>query len=148
MVHPLKTTGIGVELRAEWALVDVLLGPLIHQCPLQARERHRIAVGLDQVLANLGTDRLEHEAQMPEHRVISQDRVARLQQITGTDCRQHRGKHTPPPADFADTRTPGEQRRGNRKTCKGQESDERGHRLGSSLGFSAWGRKRVKRREV
>jgi hypothetical protein len=78
VVDPLVPDGADVELGAERSLVRIALGPLVDERALLTRERSGVAIVLDEVLADLRAEELEQEAQVADHRVVAQDRVARL----------------------------------------------------------------------
>ena len=88
VVDPLVADRADVHLGAERSLVGLALGALIDQRALLARERRRLAIALDEVLAHLRPDELEQEAQVADHRVVAQDRVARLHHVAQADQRQ------------------------------------------------------------
>ena len=81
MRHPLVPFGIGVTLRAKRVLVRIALGALVDERALRPRERRSLVVALNKVLANLGPDEFEHEAQVPNDGVVAQNRALGLQQV-------------------------------------------------------------------
>ena len=88
MVDPLVADGVDIELGAKGPLVAVALGALVNQAALLARKRRGFVVAFDEVLADLGTDEFQQEAQMPDDRVVAQHRVAALVGVTPTQAHQ------------------------------------------------------------
>ena len=85
VVHPLVFVAVDVVLRAEGALVELVLGALIDDRPLVAREWHAFLVRLEEVLAHLRADVLQDEAQVRRDRVVAQDRVPALCEIADSE---------------------------------------------------------------
>ena len=81
MVDPFIAVGAHVQLRAKWAVVRLALGALVHEGALRPRERCGFRVAFDEVLAHLRPDVLQHESQVPDDRIVAQDRVAGLLHI-------------------------------------------------------------------
>ncbi len=81
MVQPLIVVAVDVVMGAEWPGLQRLLGALIDDGALVAREGHAVLLVLEEILAQLGADVLEDEAQMGGDRVIAQDRVLGLDEI-------------------------------------------------------------------
>jgi len=102
VVDPFVAFGLHVELGAQRALVGVALGALVHQRALLARERGGLVVALDEVLAHLGSDELEQEAQVADHRVVAQDRVAALAHVAHAGDHAHQAQHGPEAAGVGD----------------------------------------------
>ncbi len=103
MLHPLVVGLVDIELGAEGPLVERLLGALIDDSALIAREGSAIIVGFEEILAHLGADFLEEEAEMGDDGIIAQDRVAGLGRIAkpareyhGADDQRHDGIITAP----------------------------------------------------
>src|SRR3546814_8034799 len=88
MVDPLVAGAVDVVLGTEGHHVDHVLRTLVHQRALASRERHFLHVVLDEVLADLGADRLEQVAKVREDRVVAAQRGARLQHVPGAQQRQ------------------------------------------------------------
>lgn len=78
MVDPLVLLGVEIHLGAERALVHIVLGTLVGNGTLGARERGLVGVGLDEILAYLGPDVFEEETQVRDDRIIATDRVPPL----------------------------------------------------------------------
>ncbi len=102
MVDPLVAFGLHVELGAQRALVGVALGALVHQRALLARERGSLVVALDEVLAHLGADELEQEAQVADHGIVAQDRVAALAHVAHAGDHPHQAQQGPEAAGVDD----------------------------------------------
>ena len=85
MADPFESFRIDVVLGPERTLVEHHLGALIHHRPLVAAERSSSFVVFEEILAHLGSHLFEQEAQMGRDRIISQHRVARLDQVAGLD---------------------------------------------------------------
>ncbi len=100
VVDPFVTDLHHVDLRAEGPLVGLALGALVHQGALLARKGHLLAVGLDEVLPDLRPDELQQEAQVSQHRIVAQDRVARLQHIAQAQRGQRQRRQRPPQGDL------------------------------------------------
>src|SRR6185437_4632833 len=81
MVDPLEVVAIDVLLRAEGALVESPLGALIDDRALRPVEGRAVGVALEEVLADLGTDLLEREADIGEDRVVAAEAVPPLHEI-------------------------------------------------------------------
>ena len=89
VVDPLVAHLLDVHLRAEGPVVRLTLGALVHQRALLSREGCGLVVALDEVLADLGADEFQQEAQVPDDGVVAQDGVLRLPQVVQAD--QHTG---------------------------------------------------------
>ncbi|MPL94347.1 hypothetical protein SDC9_40500 [bioreactor metagenome] len=92
MGQPLIARAIDLHLGAEGARVLDVLRALVDDRALLAREGFLVGIALDQVLPDLGADLLEQEAQMPDHRVVAQDRVFRLDDVAHAhhrECPKH-----------------------------------------------------------
>ena len=76
---------VDVDLGAERLLGVDALRPLVDDRALIAVERAAVEVPLDEVLLELGTDRLEQVAHVPEDRIVAQDRVPPLHQVPDAD---------------------------------------------------------------
>src|SRR3546814_10632744 len=83
MVDPLVAGAVDVVLGTEGHHVDHVLRTLVHQRALAPRERHFLHVVLDEVLADLGADRLEQVAKVREDRVVarSEEHTSELQSL-------------------------------------------------------------------
>ena len=81
VVDPLVALGMYIEHGAKGAFVRLAFGALVNQRPLGPRERVALVVAFNEVLANFGANKFEHEAQMPNHGVVAQNGVARLAHI-------------------------------------------------------------------
>src|SRR6185437_16762546 len=65
-----------------------LLGALVDDGALVARERRPVLLALKKILADLGPDFFQDEANMRRERIVAQHRVPRLNEIDSTDHRQ------------------------------------------------------------
>lgn len=81
MVQPFIVVAVDVVMGAERPLVERLLGALIDDGALVAREGHAVLLVLEKILTKLGADMLEDEADMRGDRVIAQNSVLGLNQI-------------------------------------------------------------------
>jgi hypothetical protein len=88
MVDPFVAGAPDVDLGPERPVVRFALGALVDQRALRARERRRLLVALDEVLAQFRPDVLEQEAQVADHRIVAQDGVARLAPVVQAERRQ------------------------------------------------------------
>ena len=88
MVEPFVARGIDVVLRAERPLVQRPLGALVDDGALVAGKRRAVFFAFEKILADLGADLLEDEADMRRERIVAQHRVPRLQHVVGADHRQ------------------------------------------------------------
>ena len=70
-----------VVVGAEPEVGVLALGRRVHPAPLVAAERPLLVVVGDDVLAQLGTDRLEEEAEVPDDREVAQDGVLLLHEV-------------------------------------------------------------------
>ena len=89
MHHPLKTSGVYVQLRAKGTLVRLAFGALVDQRALRPREGHGLGIVLNKVLADFGADEFEEKTQMGDHRVVAQNRAAVLGHIAHANHHQH-----------------------------------------------------------
>ena len=96
MIDPLVVHRIGAAQGAERHRVHLVLGALVDQCPLLARERHVFQVALHEVLADLRADRFQPVAEVRHHRIVAAQRAALLQQVPGPQ-RHHRGSQADAP---------------------------------------------------
>ena len=78
--------GIDIALRAEGLLVELAFGALIDNGPPLAGEWAAIGIGLEEVLADFWPHFLQQETDMTEDRVIAQDSMVRLDQVTNAKC--------------------------------------------------------------
>jgi hypothetical protein len=76
---------------AEGTLVEIALGPLIGNHALAAIERRPVEVALEKILADLGADFLESEADVAEDRIVAADTVPLLEDIPDADRAQEGG---------------------------------------------------------
>lgn len=91
MINPFIAGQVDIFAGAERLPALDVLGALIDERALRARERYRLVVALEQILANLRANRLEKEAEMREQRIVAQDRVAGLEIVAAADEAQHAG---------------------------------------------------------
>src|SRR5205807_8989659 len=75
MVHPLEADGIDVVLAAERPHIELHLGALVDDGAAVAAEWRAVLVALEEILPELGPDRLEDEAHMRRGRIVAQDRM-------------------------------------------------------------------------
>jgi len=108
MVDPFVAGFLHVQLRAEGPLVGLALGPLVDQRALHARERRGLGVALDEVLADLDAHELEQEAQVPDHGIVAQHRVARLVRVAPAQADEEQAHQGQQSADVEGH--PGEER--------------------------------------
>ena len=87
VVRPLEALAVDVPPRAERARVLRALGALVDRAAHGPREGYLALrlVGLDEVLLDLGPDRLEDVAQVNEHREVLRQRRRRLLQVVQSD---------------------------------------------------------------
>src|SRR5699024_9167288 len=96
-----------------------------------AVERSTVPVALDEVLLEFRPERLEQEAQMPDHRVVAQDRMLRLNQVIdrhGDDGQNHPAEH--PPRPWSHSGSPPDRHQDDEGCCDRQETS---HRISSPL---------------
>src|SRR5581483_1523224 len=79
VVDPFVARRIDVELGAERTRLQRAFRTLINDRALRTRVRQGVGVALDEVLASFGADLCEEKTQMGEHRIVSANRLARLQ---------------------------------------------------------------------
>src|SRR6202162_5965546 len=116
MIDPFVAGEIHVLAGAERLAVLDALGALVDQRALRARERHRLVVALQEILADLRPDRLEEEADVRHDRVVAQDRTARLQEIADADrADEPGGAGEQEPAPIAQRRRERDQRDDDRR---------------------------------
>ena len=99
---PAIADGAHVLDGAEGLGVVNALGPAIDQGAVLAAERHRVALVLDDVLAQLRPDRFQHEADVADDRIVAQDGVVRLEDVGDADQEQrdqHHQRQGPPGAE-------------------------------------------------
>ncbi|MCY1523661.1 hypothetical protein D9M68_585650 [compost metagenome] len=96
MVDPFVAVAVDVFLRAEGAFVDLALGALVDDGALRARERRRLRIVFEEVLADLGADEFEKEAQVAQDRIVAPDGVAGLDQVIHAQRAQERQRHSDP----------------------------------------------------
>ncbi|MNV49332.1 hypothetical protein D3C71_1412830 [compost metagenome] len=89
MVDPFIAVAVDVFLRAERALVDFALGALVNDGALRARERRRMRIVFQEILADLGPNELEQEAQIANDGVVATDGMAGLDQVVHAQRAQH-----------------------------------------------------------
>ena len=71
MIDPFVTGEVQVFSGAERLPALDVLGALINERTLRARERHRLVVALEQILPDLRADRLEKKAEIREQRIVA-----------------------------------------------------------------------------
>jgi len=146
VVDPLVADGRDVHLRAERALVGIVLGALVDERSLLARERRRLVVALDEVLADLRPDELEQEPEVADHRIVAQDRVPVLHDVAQAD--EHEAEEDDREPEVHAHRRPRDEARGQAdeaqgpgRIANGEERVEPGdpteHAL-SCLGVARW----------
>ena len=96
VAYPFAVAAIDGLDRAEAALVVLALGARIDHRTLVARERQFVFIALEEVLADLGTNVLEHEAQVARDRVIAQDRMMFLTVVAPTENEQSKADQRQP----------------------------------------------------
>ena len=98
VIDPLVALRSYIELGAKWAVVHLTLGALIHQRALGARERLRLGIAFNKVLANFGANELKEKAKVPHDGVVAQDGMVFLHQIPQAQQHQQAGPDQPPQA--------------------------------------------------
>src|SRR5215831_3178578 len=88
MVDPFVAGKVDVFAGAERLSALDVLGALINERTLRARERHRLVVALKQILTDLRPDCFEKETEMREQRIVAQDRVAGLDIVADAEQAQ------------------------------------------------------------
>src|SRR5690606_4807370 len=96
MVDPFVALAIDILACAERALVDFLLGALVDDRALRARERRGLRIVFQEVLADLRPDELEKKAQIAQDRVVAAYRVPRLDQVIDAQQGQQRQRYRSP----------------------------------------------------
>ena len=76
---------VNVVMGAEWAGVELLLGALIDEGALVAREGGAVLLRLEEILAELGPNALEEKADVCGDRIVAQDGVTGLDQIANAE---------------------------------------------------------------
>jgi len=99
MVNPFIADGSDVHLRAEGTLVGVAFGALVNERALLARERCRLVVSLDEILAHLGPHELQQKAQVADDWVVAQDGVMSLHRVTQAQSDQEHEPQRQPAAE-------------------------------------------------
>jgi hypothetical protein len=125
---------VDVELGAECLLPGDPLGAFVDDRADVPVEGPAVEVPLDEVLLQLGTDPLEQEAQVPDDRVVAQDRVPPLHDVGDPDDQQdpeHAQEH--PPRRGPDRRGQHGERP---EHHQGAEDEEREHVI--TLGPTPW----------
>jgi hypothetical protein len=85
VVHPAVGAVVDVELRAEGQhVLDVLRAVVDHRPPL-ARKRPPVLVAFEEILPQLGPDRLEQEAEVADHRIVPEDGMPCLVDVAVTE---------------------------------------------------------------
>src|SRR5262245_39956548 len=74
-------------MRAERAAIERLFGSLIDDRALVARKRHAVLLVLEEVLAKLGADVLEDEADMGRNGIVAEDGMFGLEEVAHAECR-------------------------------------------------------------
>ena len=92
VVQPLVMRLVDIVLGAERPLVEHALGALVDDGALVARERHAVLVVLEEVLAHLGPDLLQQEAQMCRDRIVAQNCVPGLEEVVQSQNRKTAGE--------------------------------------------------------
>jgi hypothetical protein len=85
------------EFGAVGSAVGVVLGALVDDAALGAREGAFFGIALDEVLPDLGADEFEQEAEVAPEGVIAQDAVVGLGQVVDAERDQQDGDHGPEP---------------------------------------------------
>src|SRR3954447_3119757 len=85
MMKPFITLAINILLGPERPLVQHHLRALINHGARVATERHAVLLAFEKVLPHFGPYLFEQKAQMRGDRVVSQNRVALLQEIANTE---------------------------------------------------------------
>ena len=101
MVDPLKPYCVGIKLGPERTLVEHIFGALIDDRALLARERRGLGVALDEILANFGANKFEHETQMPNDGIVALNRMMGLLQIAQANHDQQDRPERPGPLDHS-----------------------------------------------
>ena len=86
-----ETGLVDIDQRAERLVRRFIFGARIHQRTLGPREGQGVAVGLQQVLADLRADAFDQVTDVAQDRVIAAYRVRGLQQIADTDQAEYAG---------------------------------------------------------
>ena len=81
MVEPVELFRVHVFGGTEGPDGNLLLGALVDHGPLIARIRQGVAVGLPEILPQLGTHTLKEKTQMPQQRVVGNDGMLTLQVV-------------------------------------------------------------------
>ena len=89
--HPFVALGVDVVVGAEGADVEHRLGALVDDGAAVAREGHAVLFAFEEVLAHLGPDRLEDEAQVGGDRIGAQHCVPGLVVVVEADEGQEQG---------------------------------------------------------
>ena len=81
--------GMNVVLRAERPFVQSVLGALIDDGALVAREGSPIFLAFEKILTDLGANLFENKADMCRQRVVAQHGMPGLEEIVRADRGQH-----------------------------------------------------------
>ena len=82
---------VNVDQRAERFVGSFVFRSRVHQRTLRAGEGQGIAVGLEQILANLRADAFDQITDVAQNRIIAAHCMARLQQVEHAEQAQHSG---------------------------------------------------------
>ena len=82
---------LGLVHRAEAKVVVLAFGGRVHPAALRAAERPLLAVARDDVLPELGAERLEDVAQVSDEGKVAQDRVPALYDVVHRE--PHESRH-------------------------------------------------------
>jgi hypothetical protein len=88
MIDPFVAGQVHVFAGAERLSALDVLGALINERTLRAREWHGFVIALEQILTDLRADCLEEEAEMREQRIVAQDRMPSLEIVADTNQAQ------------------------------------------------------------
>src|SRR5262249_16074858 len=85
MLQPFEAALVNVVFRAERPLVERMLGPLVDDGALTARERQAVLVVLEKILPHLRPYLLEQESKVGRDGVVAQDRMPALKKIAQSE---------------------------------------------------------------
>ena len=117
---------VHVALGPERHGLHLALGPLVHEAALLAIERATVEVRLDEVLLDLGSERLHQVAAVADHGVVAQERVLALDHVVHAERHQRCHHRQAPPRPRP---PPPEHRDGHEQARAGAEEDTAGHVL-------------------
>ncbi len=84
MIDPLVVLLVKVDQGAVGPLVDDVLGTLVDQRALRARERDFLVLGFKKVLADFRPDEFEQKPQVRQDGVVATNGLPGLQHVTGS----------------------------------------------------------------